>query len=241
VSQPNKPASKQAKTHSYSPSVSHEIVSPIPRDLKAARVRIMNWVRAEDIPKNECERLSTADPNDPKHNLRVVYAANYALEMAGAIPGRSYAAKESARISEKALWILTKNLRQADPSIGTSESLFLRDAQRYLYGTLGEVWLQTHIHDKYHVPEIVAKHASGETIDKVYEKGVKRTEMVGNCIVEAVTGKNPGWGRGKANLPHSRPGGEAWYNLGRARFKEMHPENGPTKAGNPLLTTVPKF
>jgi hypothetical protein len=63
----------------------------------------MNWVRAESTPKNECERLKSADPNDPKHNFHVVYAVNFALEMAGAIPGRRYAPHENGRISEKAL------------------------------------------------------------------------------------------------------------------------------------------
>jgi hypothetical protein len=240
VSQPNKPATHQAKKHPHNLSVAHA-GSPIPRDLKAARLQIMSWVRAESIPKNECERLKSADPNDPKHNFHVVYAVNYALEMAGAIPRILYAPHENGRISEKALWILTQSLRQADSSIGTSESLFLRDAQRYLYGTLGDVWLQKHVRDKYGVPEAVAEHVSGETIDEVYEKGVKRTEMIGNCIAETMTGKNPGWGRAKKELPHSRPGGEAWYVLGRARFKEIHPENGRPKPGNPLLTMFPRF
>jgi hypothetical protein len=226
VSQPHKPSADRVRSHAS--------VSPIPSwDLKAAKGQIMSWVRTEDIPKNEWERLKSADPNDPKHNLHAVYAVNYALKMAGAIPGKTYRAQESARISERALWILTKDLRQVDRS--TSQSLFLRDAQRYLYGTLGEAWLRKYVHDKFHVPEVVAKHASGQTIDESYEKGYKRAKMIGNAIAESVTGKNPGWGRGKADLPNSRPGGEAWYNLGLTRFKEMHPEKGPPKAGNPLL------
>ncbi len=194
----------------------------------------MSWVRAESIPKNECERLKSADPNDPKHNFHVVYAVNYALEMAGAIPGRRYAPHENGRISRKGIMGFSlKASGKADSNIGTSESLFLRDAQRYLYGALGDVWLQKHVHDKYGVPEALAERVSGETIDKVYEKGVKRTEMIGNCIAETLTDKNPGWGRAKKELPHSRPGGEAWYVLGRSSFQRNASRKRPPKVRQP--------
>jgi len=69
---------------------SHPCGSPIPSwDLETAKGQIMSWVRTEDIPKNEWERLKTPDPNDPEHNLHAVYAVNYALKIAGAIPGAS--------------------------------------------------------------------------------------------------------------------------------------------------------
>src|ERR1700754_3434454 len=99
----NKPATHRAKKHPNKLAVAHANWSLIPRDLKAARVQIMAWVRAENVPKNECERLESADPNDSRHNFHVVYAVNYALEMAGAISARVYAPHEIARISEKAL------------------------------------------------------------------------------------------------------------------------------------------
>jgi hypothetical protein len=168
-------------------------VLPIPSwDLEKAKEKILSWVRTEHIPKNEWERLKSGDPNDPEHNLHAVYAINYALKIAGAVPGRSYTAQQSERISEIALWILIKDLRQIDQR--TCQSLFLRDAQRYLYGTLGEAWPRgdawprKYIHDKFEVA-----------------------------------------------------GGEAWYNLGLARFKEMHLEKGPPKADDPLLKRVPDF
>jgi hypothetical protein len=205
VGNPGKPSAVRTRSHAS--------VSPIPSwDLKAAKKQIMSWVKKEGIPNSEWERLESADPNDPSHNLHTVYAANYALKMAGANPARLYTPQENARISERALWILTKDLRQVDQS--TSQSLFLRDAQRYLYGSLGEAWLRKHVHDKYHVPEIVVNHASGETIDECYEKGYKRVSMFGNAVGESVTGKNPGFGRGKAGLPNSRPGGRGLVQVG---------------------------
>ena len=228
-----KPAPSKAETDQASAP------STVPKDLAAARKQIMAWVAAEDKPKKERERLLDVNPDDREHNFRVAYAVNYALLKAGAKQEKDYTAAEFAKISEKALWILTKDLRQADEKLGTSESLFLRDAQRYLYGSLGEKWLQKHIVDKYHIPKELAPYLSGEVIDKGYEKGVKRALMGANALVEEITGKNPGYGRGKAGMPHSRPGAEHWYNLGMTRFRAVNPEDDTKVKGSPFITTPP--
>jgi hypothetical protein len=55
---------------------------------------------------------------------------------------------------------------RADAKIGTSESLILRDAQRYLYGSLGDAWPQKHVTHKYHVPKEVAPYLDGNTLIK---------------------------------------------------------------------------
>jgi hypothetical protein len=45
--------------------------------------------------------------------------------------------------------------------------------------------------------------------------------MTINAAVEESTGRNPGHLRGIPNMPHSRPGGESWYDLGLTRFEAM--------------------
>jgi hypothetical protein len=89
---------------------------------------------ANDLPK------TAANPDSWEHNYRVSYAVNYALKQVGALPERHYTNVERAALSEKALWAMTA-LRKSDAKTGTSESLILRDAQRYLYGSLGDAWL----------------------------------------------------------------------------------------------------
>lgn len=204
----------------------------------------MRWVAAEPKPKSEWERLQTADPNDPEHNFRATYAINYALEMVGVRAGRVYTPAENTGHVKQALWKLTEDLRRADERvradhrIGTSESLFLRDAQRYLYGLQGTRWLQQHIEAQYHVPKIVAEHSSGGEIDGVYN-AIKKAALATSAAVEKVTGKSPGLGRTGGKLPLSRPGGDAWFDLGAARYAELNPEAGPAKSGNLLLLAVP--
>jgi RHS repeat-associated protein len=217
--------------------------SIIPKNLATGRKQIMEWVAAESKPKRELDRLFSADPDSPEHNFRVAYAVNYALLKAGGKPGKDYSEKEFSSLSEKALWILTKDLRQANPKIGTSESLILRDAQRYLYGSLGEEWLQRHIANKYlkelGIPKEVAPYLPGKLIDRAYEQVVKKANMARNAIEEEITGKNPGHGRGRKEMPHSRPGGENWYDLGLTRFHAMNPEDGAKVKGSPFITATP--
>jgi RHS repeat-associated protein len=236
-STPTKPSAKtQAppKKTSSPPSI-------IPGDLAQAKKEIFGWVAAEDKPKSESERLWSADVDTPEHNFRVAFSVNYALKAAGAEPGKQYTAEEFAKISERALWILTKQLRQGDAKEGSSESLILRDAQRYLYGSLGTKWLQKHVADKYHIPKSVAPYVPGWVIDRGYEDIVKKAAIAGNAIVEEITGENPGYGRGRKDMPHSRSGGEAWYDLGQKRFDQMHPDDGSKKTGNPFILSTPVF
>jgi hypothetical protein len=54
----------------------------------------------------------------------------------------------------------------------------------------------------------------GKTIDRGYEDVVKPGDIAINAAAEELTGTNPGLGRGKAGMPHSRPGGELWYDCG---------------------------
>jgi len=122
--------------------------------------------------------------------------------------------------------------------IGTSESLFLRDAQRYLYGLQGTTWLQNHIEKQYHIPSVIAEHSSARTIDETYNF-VKSALMFVNASVEGITGTSPGLLRTGAKLPLSRPGGEAWFNLGASHYATMNPPNETAHAGNPLLSSVP--
>jgi hypothetical protein len=173
-------------------------------------------VAAEKKPVREYERIAAANPDSWEHNYRVAYAVNYALKQVGALPERHYTNAERAALTEKALWAMTA-LRKSDAKIGTSESLILRDAQRYLYGSLGDAWLQKHVTHKYHVPKEVAPYLDGKSIDRGYEGVVKPGDIAINAAAEELTGTNPGLGRGMAGMPHSRPGGESWYDRGHAR------------------------
>jgi hypothetical protein len=204
--------------------------SPVPGDPGRAAAEIRGWVTAERRPASEAERLVPANPDGREHNFRVSYVVNYALRQAGAVPGRDYPPARWQALAERALWTVT-TLRQSDARIGTSESLVLRDAQRYLYGTLGDAWLQRHVVRHYHVPPEVARRAPAEVIDRGYEGVVKPAEMAYNAASEELTGRNPGLGRGKAGFPHSRPGGEAWFDRGVARRADHVA---------PFLLTVPE-
>jgi hypothetical protein len=208
-------------------------------NLKSAREEILGWVAEEKHPTHEWRRLFSEDPDTRVHNFRVGFAVNYALLTASAKPGQEYTAKEVAVISEKALWTLTKDLREADPKIHTSESLVLRDAQRYLYGSLGDKWLQQHVAKEYGVPKEIARYLPGWVLDRGYEYLVKKAELLVNAIEEEANGKNPGWGRIRKDMPHSQAGGEAWYDRGLARFKAIGPDDGTTKKGSPFITTPP--
>jgi RHS repeat-associated protein len=215
--------------------------SPVPTDLKQARKDILSAVAKEQKPKREWQRLFPEDPDNAEHNFWVSYAVNYALLSNGFKPGAKYGPKDAKRL-EKALWFLTKDLRQADSKIGTSESLILRDAQRYLYGLQGDRWLSNHATDKYVKPivpkslepglELVKPFLSGKLIDRVYEQGAKRAVMAANAAAEEATGRNPGFLRSNPKFPHSRTGGEDWYDLGLANY-------GKSGKGNPLITTTP--
>jgi hypothetical protein len=208
-------------------------------NLKSAREEILGLVAEEKHPTHEWGRLFSEDPDTRAHNFRVGFTVNYALLTANAKPGHEYTAKEVAAISEKALWTLTADLREADPKIHTSESLVLRDAQRYLYGSLGDEWLQQLVAKEYGVPKEIAPYVPGWVIDRGYEYVIKKAELLVNAIEEETNGKNPGWGRIRKDLPHSRPGGEAWYGRGLARFRAMNPDHGTTKKGSPFITTLP--
>ncbi|UJW31983.1 hypothetical protein L3Q67_43675 [Saccharothrix sp. AJ9571] len=207
---------------------------PVPSDLAKAGKEIRGWVAAEKKPVREHERIVAANPDDRQHNYRVSYVVNYALKQAGAVPERQYTKAERAALSEKALWGLTA-LRQSDVRIGTSESLVLRDAQRYLYGSLGTEWLRKHVAHKYHVPPSVTPCVDGKLIDRGYEGIVKPGDIALNAAAEELTGRNPGFGRGKPGMPHSRPGGEAWYDRGLDRFGAA-----TGKAAAPFILEVPK-
>jgi hypothetical protein len=206
-----------------------------PADLTSARTEILGWVAAEKHPTREWGRMLAQNPDTSEHNFRVAFTVNYALLTAGAQPGTAYTAKEFATISEKALWTLTRDLREADPKIHTSESLVLRDAQRYLYGSLGDRWLQQYVVTEYAVPRGVAPYIPGWVINRGYEDVVKRADMLVNAIEETMTGTNPGWGRIRGDLPHSQPGGEAWYDRGFARFTMMNRRNGSIAKGSPFI------
>jgi hypothetical protein len=190
--------------------------APIPTDMAKAAKEIRGWVAAERKPASEYERLAPANPADLEHNYRVSYVVNYALKQAGAVPGREYTHAKWDALAEKALWTVTA-LRQSDAKIGSSESLVLRDAQRYLYGALGDEWLQKHVTQKYHIPPSVAPWVPGKVIDRGYEDVVKPTDMAYNAAMEELTGENPGAGRAKPGFPHSRPGGQEWYDRGYAQ------------------------
>jgi hypothetical protein len=60
-------------------------------------------------------------------------------------------------------------------------------------------------------------YLDGKSIDRGYEGVVKPGDIAINAAAEELTGTNPGLGRGKAGMPHSRPGGELWYDRGHAR------------------------
>lgn len=179
------------------------------------------------------------NPDTAEHNFRVAFTVNYALLTASAKPGMAYTAKEFAAISEKALWTLTRDLREADPKIHSSESLVLRDAQRYLYGSLGDRWLQQYVVTEYAVPRGLAPYIPGWAINRGYEDVIKRADMLVNAIEEALTGKNPGWGRIRGDLPHSPPGGEAWYDRGLAQFTMMNRRDGSIAKGSPFIAPPP--
>jgi hypothetical protein len=208
----------------------------IPSDSAKARKEILGWVAAEKKPAREYERLGSANPDTAEHNYRVSYAVNYALKEAGGKPGQVCTEGQRAAVSEKALWIITA-LRKSDAKIGTSESLILRDSQRYLYGSLGDAWLQKHVEHKYDVPKEVAPYLPGKVIDRGYEDVVKPAEMGINAVIEEITGKNPGYGRGTPGMPHSRPGGETWYDAGHARVAAMEAKTQPSTV--PFITTAP--
>jgi hypothetical protein len=205
--------------------------APVPSDMAKAAREIRGWVATEEKPVREYERIAAANPDSWEHNYRVSYAVNYALKQVGALPERHYTNAERAALSEKALWAMTA-LRKSDAKIGTSESLILRDAQRYLYGSLGDAWLQKHVTHKYHVPKEVAPYLDGKSIDRGYEGVVKPGDIAINAAAEELTGTNPGLGRGKAGMPHSRPGGEPWYDRGHARS-----DGADTRA--PFILEVP--
>ncbi|MEU7754401.1 hypothetical protein [Micromonospora sp. NPDC049171] len=211
--------------------------APIPTDLTRAAREIRGWVAAERKPATEAERLIPANPADREHNARVSYTVNWALQKAGAAPGRDYPPARWEALAEKALWTVTA-LRQSDAKIGSSESLILRDAQRYLYGTLGDAWLERHVIRKYHVPPKVGPVIPGKAIDRGYEYVVKPADIAYNSLTEELTGSNPGAGRGKPGFPHSRPGGEAWYDRGQARRAQSDLASGPAPA--PFVRTVPE-
>ncbi|WP_232534188.1 hypothetical protein [Plantactinospora sp. KBS50] len=198
---------------------------------------IRGWVAAEPKPTTEYERLAAVNPADRVHNYRVSYVVNYALLKVGAVPGHPCPPARWQALTEKALWTITA-LRQSDAKIGTSESLILRDAQRYLYGTLGDAWLQRHVTKKYHVPSEIAPLLPGKVIDRGYEQVCKPADVAYNAAVEELTGHNPGVGRGKPGFAHSRSGGEAWFDRGQAQRAAA--DRGRTPAPPPFILTVPE-
>jgi hypothetical protein len=224
-------------------ATTHDVPPPAdanPANLTSARTEILGWVAAEKHPTHEWGRLFAQNPDTTEHNFRVAFTVNYALLAAGPKPGIAYTGKDFATISEKALWTLTRDLREADPRIHTSESLVLRDAQRYLYGSLGDRWLQQYVATEYAVPKALAPYIPGWVIDRGYEDVVKRAEILGNAIQEEITGTNPGWGRIRRNLPHSQPGGDAWYDRGLAQFKMMmNRHDGSIATGSPFIAPPP--
>jgi hypothetical protein len=217
-----------AATHDWRPQT-----DATPTDLRRARTEILDWVATERHPTREWARLFPQDPATTEHDYRVAFTVNYALLAAGATPGKAYTANEFARMSEAALWTLTRDLREADPM--GSQSLVLRDGQRYLYGSLGDRWLQRHVAMEYAVPHGLAPYLPGWVINRGYE-AIKTATMLGNAIGEETTGTNPGWGRIKKDLPHSPPGGDAWYERGLAQFGAMNPSGGTPATGSPFIT-----
>jgi RHS repeat-associated protein len=194
----------------------------VPKSLKLGRAQILDWARTEEKPQKEYERLVPANPSDPKHIKQALYAIDYALIKAQSENPHG----KPAKIAERALWVITGIRNETERVPGISEVLFLRDAQRYLYGVQGEAWLRHHLETKYGASSGVSKwaveHSSTSTINDVYE-AVKTFKMLGNTAVEETTGKNPGWGRHKG--PHSRAGGEAWLEQGHKHFELLQKQH----------------
>jgi hypothetical protein len=179
------------------------------------------------------------------YQYRVAYAVNWALRAAGAEPGKSYSPEEQAELYAGARNILSDirnpstvgkgrfDPAKADPK--ASEAVFLRDAQRYLYGRLGGRVVKDMAQYYNHtfglrIPDFVPDEATDryyEEISKPFWEGVDDwNERHGSHTTYSQT--NP-------YQPPSPLGGGQWFSRGLQEFNRLHPENAPARGGPVFL------
>jgi hypothetical protein len=109
--------------------------------LAAAEEKIERWVTDDYRPTTAFDRMWGADPSDNEHNFRVAYTVDVALLHAGLRPG-----EWDPKKVENAKTFISVMRQRTDAD---SESLVLRDAERYLFGIFGTERLRKWIKDNY--------------------------------------------------------------------------------------------
>jgi hypothetical protein len=157
----------------------------------AERTRIQSIVDGENIPKG---KLMEQSPNSLDHIRKVVDAINWALMSQGG-PGNAHATLQS-RLNG-ARYALTL-LREDEHRPANTESLILRDAERYLWARTGTKGASGYVlYDLLKIAGLSTQHAIGWNPMKV----------------------NP-------NREMSARGGYTWFHLGRLDFKRFDEGNG---------------
>jgi RHS repeat-associated protein len=188
-------------------------------DLDQAYRQISTWVNAEQKPTDEFERSFEANPSDRMHSDRVIYAINYFIAKANKesqTPSGQFFQGVTRRDILQSAWNNVTMMRQNE-ELNVSDSILLRDVQRYFWGRIGiEKGKEMPISD------IVVEHIIPAGVAELYWFSSKISHLT-NAFVEGMLGFDPGIGRA-TNLPASRPGGTPWFELGIKHYWEIDRE-----------------
>jgi len=191
--------------------------SPDPAGVAEWERRIREWLREEEPPEQSSFNLGEFDIWTQKHLERVRIVINWGLVKATQVKPRATLSQRLQLARE-----LVTNLRRGNYFAGgldrLSESIMLRDAERYLWGRSG--------------------------IDLFWSWGGYGSELVGTVLARPV---QQGYEmlkmislvpRVDPDRPHSLPGGTAWFDLGLVDALKIDAGRGAFAEAPILLTSV---
>jgi RHS repeat-associated protein len=172
--------------------------------------KIMEWVKAEDTPPSWA--FWTVDRDDERHRYQVLRVVQFFMEQANDKQMRRPAEERKSRFQVlfDAKEGLTR-LRQDTSLPRASESLILRDAQRYLWGRVG---IEQHVREK-NAPRIFTETVGPEVVYDYYE--------VTKTLVRPINalGKALGFDwdlMQSTRSPLAAKGGSDWFGLGLEHY-----------------------
>ncbi|MCB0142804.1 MAG: RHS repeat-associated core domain-containing protein, partial [Caldilineaceae bacterium] len=173
--------------------------TPSSDELKIAIDIISDWSREERVP-DMLERESSFDPKSSVHQLKVQFVVNFALVSVFARRGAKQDLGDTL-IDARAVVTSMRDNRSTYGDFGhrSSESIILRDAEKYLWARAGPVYYNR----EFDRPALEG-HRIGPLANSFWD-GLK------TILGEITPRTNP-------SKPHAAPGGKGWFDLGRKDF-----------------------
>ncbi|MEQ1619806.1 MAG: SpvB/TcaC N-terminal domain-containing protein [Methylococcales bacterium] len=189
-------------------------IPDVPNDLPAANKQIQDWANAERKPTDEFERSFETNPKDKVHSQRVIFTANFFLKAAireVMLPSGELFPNVTRGAILKSAWSKVTLMRQNE-NLDLSDSILLRDVQRYFWGRIG---IEKGKESPY-LPDALVERVIPVGVAEAYWFLSKTAHLL-NDFSKGMLGFDPDLLR-TTKLPGSRPGGTPWFKLGIEQY-----------------------